>query len=405
MNTVYFSICAKNYLSQAYALGNSLKLYAPNDEFFIVLVDEIDDIEISSEFKHLSPKQILQIDVTELAFKYDVIEFSTSVKPFFIDYFFKNGYDNVIYLDPDMVVYNKLDYLTEQLNSFDFIITPHIRKPYLNYKGSTPEEEILFVGIYNLGFFAIKKSMNGLHFIEWWKNKLLNQCYADKNDALHVDQKWIDFLPSFYPSKVLIEKSPTINMASWSIHEVFFSKIGNKYFVDDCPLLIFHFSGIDILDENCINKKQTLFNLTNKTEYKELFTEYKNIVLSNKYDYYKNQKYKYDYFSNGVYIDTYVRRIYRLAVKETFTFDLNLFEVDPRNSVYNFLYKKKLLIGENAPKYYRLKSAYNNAENKIQTLEKGLLILKKIIGIKYYSFLMRFFAKYSRFENQPFLLK
>ena len=58
---------------------------------------------------------------------------------------------------------------------------------------------------------------------------------------MHVDQKWLDFLPSFYPENVLIEKNASINMASWSIHEVEFKEVDEIYYVDEQPLLIFHF--------------------------------------------------------------------------------------------------------------------------------------------------------------------
>jgi hypothetical protein len=406
MKTTYFTICAKNYLAQAYVLGTSVKKYCPDDSFYVVLVDEIDDCQISKDFIHLTPKScLLDINIDELAFKYNVIEFSTSVKPFFIEYFFNNGFDNVVYLDPDMVVYQPLLYLKDQLNIYDFIITPHIRKPYKKYFGSTPEEEILFVGIYNLGFFAVKNSNLAKDFIQWWKEKLLNQCYADKLEALHVDQKWLDFLPSFYPGNVLIELKPTINMASWSIHEVDFTSNKGQYYIDSQPLLIYHFSGIDITDKNSINKKQLLFDLINKPEYTELFKEYKENVISNNYDYYKSFKYKYDFFTNGIYIDSYLRRLFRLTITKNIQFNKMLFETNSNDTLFSFFKKHKLLIGEKEPKYFLLKTAYKNADKKIYFLEQCLLLLKKVIGIKYYFFLIRFFSNYIKFENQSFLIK
>ena len=175
MSNVIFTICAKNYLAQAYSLAESLKLHEANTDFFIIVSDFEDNIILNNEYTHLSPKILTEINIDDLAFKYNVIEFSTAIKPFFINHFFNKNYEKVVYLDPDMYIYNNLNIIYNNLNKYDFIITPHIRKPYIHFQGSTSEEEILFVGIYNLGFFAINNSQNGIDFTKWWKEKLKDQ--------------------------------------------------------------------------------------------------------------------------------------------------------------------------------------------------------------------------------------
>ncbi len=404
MNNVIFTICAKNYLAQAYSLGESIKNHEPNTDFYIIVSDLEEDTILNDSFIHLSPKILTEIDLDDLTFKYNVIEFSTAIKPFFINYFFNKKYNKVVYLDPDMYIYNNLNIIYNNLDNYDFIITPHIRKPYIKFNGSTSEEEILFVGIYNLGFFAINNTKIGNEFINWWEEKLRDQCYADKFDALHVDQKWLDFLPSFYPERVLIEKSPTINMASWSIHEVDFKEVNEKYYVDDNPLLIFHFSGIDILDKNNINKKQNKFNLINKPEYENLFNNYRTAVLSSNFNYYNKLNYSYDYFKNGVYIDSFLRRIYRTLDHEIKKELISIFGIGNK-SLYNLFKSNNLLIGEKSNKYNRLKSSIKHSDKKIQLFENLLLFVKKLFGIKYYYILVRFMSVYSRFENQKFLVK
>lgn len=404
MKNVIFTICAKNYLAQAYALGKSLEYNEPNTDFFIIVSDLVEEIDLNNSFNHLSPTILTNLDIEDLSFKYNVIEFSTAIKPFFISYFFNKNYDKVVYLDPDMYIYKSLNYIYNKLDQYDFIITPHIRKPYIEFNGSTSEEEILFVGIYNLGFFAIRNTPNGIKFIKWWEEKLKNQCYADKFDALHVDQKWLDFLPSFFPENVLIEKSPTINMASWSIHEVNFKEVNENYYIDEEPLLIYHFSGIDILDADNINKKQSKFTLKNKPEYKNLYKNYRIAVINEKFEYYNKFNYSYDYFENGVFIDAYLRRIYRSLNTEIKNRISSNFGIE-ENSLYDLFNSNKLLIGETSNKYNRLKSTFKNSDKKIKLFENILHLVKKIIGIKYYYILVRFMSVYARFENHKFLVK
>ena len=113
---VIFTICAKNYLAQAKTLGYSVKKHSPTTDFYILLSDEIGDVSIyCDDFEVIESKSLKNIpNFSTLAFKYNVIEFSTSVKPFFFDWLLnEKRYEKILYLDPDMVVYNSLDFLFE----------------------------------------------------------------------------------------------------------------------------------------------------------------------------------------------------------------------------------------------------------------------------------------------------
>jgi lipopolysaccharide biosynthesis glycosyltransferase len=212
---VAFTICAKNYLAQAFTLKESFEIHNPNCDFFIFLSDDSEGIADSV----ITLEDSWIPDWKKMAFKYNVIEFSTSVKPFCFKKLFQENYDKIIYLDPDIYVTNPLDEIFDFLENKTIVLTPHYCNIQTEYTGSITEEEILFVGIYNLGFTAIKNNLIGLKIIDWWMNRLSNKCYADKIDALHVDQKWMDFIPAFFPNDVLITHHMGINPAIWNLHE------------------------------------------------------------------------------------------------------------------------------------------------------------------------------------------
>jgi len=46
--------------------------------------------------------------------------------------------------------------------------------------------------------------------IDWWKERLKNDCRIDLCNGLFVDQHWINFVPIFYKDSVLIENIPAI---------------------------------------------------------------------------------------------------------------------------------------------------------------------------------------------------
>lgn len=401
-----FTICAKNYLAQAKTLGFSLRKFAPEIDFYIILSDEIgtDTIDYAG-FEIIEAKTLHNIPFFyELAFKYDVIEFSTAVKPFFLDLLInEKGYTKVLYIDPDMVVYSSLDFLFEALDKQDALLTPHLLYPYIKYEGATREEELLFVGIYNLGFFGINNSVNGKHIIEWWKVKLKDQCFADKEDGLHVDQKWMDFLPALFGEKVLILRHPGINLAFWNMHERVFVDNGKEYTVDGAPLVIFHFSGLDPLNYQEIARKQTKFNLTNLPQYTRLFKEYVTELKSNQFNYLSTLIYRYNKFDNQVHILKYQRRLYRSLLNEGYQF-ANPFQTGA-NTLYALLDSNKLIIQDKQGKYMALKKGITDFNAKVSKMQFLLLCCKKLIGIKYYYLLMRFMEVYARFEKQSFLIK
>src|ERR1700761_2602809 len=168
MKNAIFTICAKNYLAHALTLADSVKQHQPNEDFFILLSDDLAGTDVLSAYTIIQSKDIGITDFYKMAFQYDVIEFSTSIKPFFIKRLFEQQYDKVLYIDPDMVIYKSLDFVFDHLNRYHAVLTPHLLKPYIDYSGATSEEELLFVGIYNLGFLGIKNSSVGLNITNWW---------------------------------------------------------------------------------------------------------------------------------------------------------------------------------------------------------------------------------------------
>src|SRR5574344_1382467 len=105
-----FTIVATNYVGLAQSLEKSIKRYNDNVDFYIVVADEP-----TTEIKNKLHKNVLIakefLDYTtdkwyEMAFKYNLTEFCTSIKPPSISYFFSVGYDKVAYFEPDILCFN-----------------------------------------------------------------------------------------------------------------------------------------------------------------------------------------------------------------------------------------------------------------------------------------------------------
>lgn len=404
-----FTICAKNYLAQALTLKSSFQHHNPNCDFYIFISDSSEGLT-EEEIDNVVLLDDHWIDNWRLmAFKYNVIEFSTSIKPFCFKKLFKENYSKVIYLDPDTYVTKPLDEIFNFLDNKSIVLTPHYCNIQTDYTGSITEEEILFVGIYNLGFAAIKNDKVGMEIVNWWMNRLANKCYADKIDALHVDQKWMDFIPAFFPNDVLITHHLGINPAIWNLHErELIININKEYVIRNnktkeiFPLLFFHFSGFDPFSPKLINRRHPKYNTDVYPSYIPLFDEYVKGLYENGYDKYSKMTYSFNAFEDGENILPLYRRLFRVF-EDKFTGSNPFSE---KEFFFLTLKKNKLLSGIKSTKF----SIYSeNDRNKGRTFQKisinSFKILKSIIGIRYYFSLIVFLNNFTRFEKQGFLIK
>lgn len=400
-----FTICAKNYIAQALTLKQSVKKYCQDIEFFIFLSD-LKDVDNLPE--------VVELDISwipswrNMAFKYNVIEFSTSIKPFCFEKLFNLGYESVIYLDPDIYVTYRLDDIFDLLQNKSMVLSPHYCELEINYTGSISEEEILWVGIYNLGFAALKNDPKGRKIIQWWQNRLLSKCYADKHDGLHVDQKWIDFLPAFFPNDVYITHHMGINPAIWNLHERALVIDKNQYFIRNLktgkhfPLLFFHFSGFDPYNPNLINRRHPKYTADKFPSFLPLIEEYVKHEYENNYDYFSKLSYSFNNFDDGEIILPIHRRLFRVLEDEVL--ETNPFSAS--SNIRKIFLSNRLLSGLKVSGF----STFTNKEkNRRGMFEKIIVvvfkIIKIIVGIRYYARLLFFLNIFTRFENQVFLLK
>jgi hypothetical protein len=166
-------------------------------------------------------------------------------KPFAFNVLKSLGFDEIVYLDPDTFVFDRIDDIFELLNHNDILITPHITSPITSVDNLWYTElSALKHGAYNLGFLAVNMHRsNSQSFINWWQERCTDYCKTDFPNGLFTDQKWIDLAPGLFDS-VKIIRTPGYNVASWNLHNnIPFSKNDSVYFCNDSRLKFFHFSG------------------------------------------------------------------------------------------------------------------------------------------------------------------
>ena len=401
-NNVIFTVCAKNYLAQALTLKQSIETSNPDVRFFIFLSDGVEGEELP-EVILLDESWIPQWE--KMAFKYNVIEFSTSIKPFCIDYLFNKGYENVLYIDPDIYVYQSLKGIFDILESKSIVLTPHRCTMFDDMRGPTSELIVSLVGVYNLGFIGIRNNIIGRRVVNWWKNRLRDYCYDDKEQGLFVDQKWMNFIVGYFPDDVYISHDLGINMAIWNIQEreLFIEDDTYKVRSIEDPskvynLTFFHFSGYDPYKPDNIDKRVNDYTVKEYPQYKKLLDDYRKAEMENGYDKYHSMSYSFNSFSDSTMILPINRRLYRVDSRmHQFA---NPFDV--QGEVYKQFKRSRLLscyqVGKSIKKEQRgLKTAGFGSPRNYK-------FLLKLVGIDWYQKIMRLWRIFGRDENTTFLL-
>jgi glycosyltransferase involved in cell wall biosynthesis len=315
----FCTIVARNYLPHARVLAWSLARHG--DQRLSVLV--IDDVEKQVD-PSTEPFEVVHPDDLDLSTRqfhlmatiYDVMELSTAMKPWLMDYLLAQTGDPVAYLDPDMELFAPIDDVGGLADEHGIVLTPHLTEP-LPRDGLFPDETyILRAGVFNLGFIAL--STDSLPFRQWWKKRLDRDCRISQAEGLFVDQRWIDLVPGLFDHAII--RDPGFNVAYWNLSTRKVTRAGSGFMVDDRPLRLFHFSGFSPLDPHLLSRHlangRARVHLADQPALARICSRYAKSLLDAGYLEAQRSAYRFNYAANGIPIDRRLRNAYRLAVLE-----------------------------------------------------------------------------------------
>jgi hypothetical protein len=236
------------YLDRASLLRESVRRHHPEIEIVLVLVDALPKDqslldEISRFDQVLLPDDLVSCNARQWLFGYDVVEACTAMKGPALVTLLEQGADRVLYLDPDIALFDRLDATLATLGPHSVALTPHQLMPATT-RTAVQDNEItsLLTGVYNLGFLGVNNDEQGRTFARWWADRLMDFCYDDSSRGLFTDQRWMDLVPVFF-ERTTVLRDPGLNVASWNIAERNISLDAHgSYLANDAPLRFYHFT-------------------------------------------------------------------------------------------------------------------------------------------------------------------
>jgi glycosyltransferase involved in cell wall biosynthesis len=306
------TIVSKNYLPFARVLARSFLRHHPGSRFVVCLVDRIDGAfdPAGEPFEVVEAETLPIEDFTDFCFKYTILELNTAVKPAFLRRLFErpDAAPKLVYFDPDIVVYRRLDELSALLDRHAVVLTPHLDRP-IEDDLLPGEVQILQSGSYNLGFLALSGAERSLPLLEWWHRRVYDRCVVDVPKGLFVDQKWMDLVPGLHDG-VHVLRDPGYNVAYWNLHGRNVEGSLDDPRCNGRPLVFFHFSGVDPEALGRVSKHQNRFTLGDVGGARALYEDYRDRLLAAGYRETRAWPYAWAAFDNGVAIPDVARSFY-----------------------------------------------------------------------------------------------
>ncbi|WP_022928959.1 methyltransferase domain-containing protein [Patulibacter americanus] len=314
------TIIAKNYVAHARVLASSFTAHHPGSRCFVLFVDDVEGyLDLADEPFEVVRAEDLDIDPTDLDEMrgiYNILEFSTAVKPWLLRYMLDHHDDGsgICYFDPDIQVHSRMTELEAALQESSVVLTPHLTAPMPRDGKKPSETDILIAGVYNLGFIGLSASDETDHLVAWWQERLRTDCRVDTEKGFFVDQRWIDFVPGMVRSLHLLEL-PSYNIAYWNLPTRPLGKAGEQVEVDGHPLRFFHFSGYSPDRRDQLSKHQNRVVLRADPVLRELCDGYGDALEAAGFQEVRTLPYTHDVLPNGLQIDHLSRALYRAAIE------------------------------------------------------------------------------------------
>jgi hypothetical protein len=291
------TIAAKNHLSMVRVLAASLAERHPDLPFALLLLDDPDGLfdPRSEPFEVISVSDLGLPHPERFLFQYGRGEVASALKPNLLRLLLDRGHDHVLFLDPDMLVLDRLDSVLDALGRHQVVLSPHLLTPASGDGGADRELAILTAGAANGGMLGVSGGSSARAFLDWWEDRLYTHCRLSVAEGLQHDQRWLDLAPAMFDGVHLL-RDPRCNVAYWNLPER-----------SDQSFALVHFSGFDPARHDRVTRHDG--RLTPEAfGAPDLFRSYSELLNAAGFRRSRHWAYSHDFFDDGTVVPAVARR-------------------------------------------------------------------------------------------------
>jgi len=394
------TIVSANYLAYARTLEASVRQHQPDADFRVLIVDrpteEVKAAVARSGLRAVYAQDLGIPDFEHVAFKYELVELNTALKPTFLKSLFAEGFAKVAYLDPDIRVFSSLAPVFDPLDNANIVLTPHAMAPAMD--GLRPSDiDFLRNGTFNLGFVALSNTAESIRILDWWEERCLTYGFNDLGFGTFVDQKWMDLVPCYFAGAYVL-KHPGCNVAYWNLHEREVTGSKGNFHVGDYPLCFFHFSGVKAELPTVLSRHQTRHSIQPGTTLAELVADYCEALLRNEHKAFAGIKYTFSHFDNGDAITVTARRA------ACFTEGAASRPFAAGTPLHTLVKQKGMLKRSGDAETGANTLSFDQDSRRVRTINGLVRLAASVIGIERFSTLARYMGFLTRESNMARVL-
>jgi hypothetical protein len=228
------------FLSRGLALASSLRRHCPDHRLWVLCLDDICYHALASA-AHPGIVPVRRADfergdaaLTDSAHGRTEREYYFTCTPSLPLFVFRQDptIQTLTYLDADVFFFADPQPVFDEIADSAIAIIPH-RFPAANRHYER-------YGIFNVGWLTFRRSDVALACLTWWRLRCIEWCYDRDDPTRFADQKYLDDWPTRFES-VHVVRHKGANVASWNLANYHVTTRDGRVFVDDEPLVFFHF--------------------------------------------------------------------------------------------------------------------------------------------------------------------
>lgn len=273
----FAAIATPSHLASARVALDSLRPHAGTMARFLFTVGQgADDVVPLEGVTRVAVEDVIDVPVLgALVARYTAAEFSCALKPLVLRWLAGRGFAHLHYVDADVKFYADLAPVRLQLEQADIVLTPHCLQPFPQDANRPRELTLLRGGAFNAGYVGVSATPQGLHFLDWWAQRVTRHGFQDPARGMSADQRWLDLVPALFPGLAIL-RHPGVNVGYWNLQE---REVNDGEAGPRCgrePLLFFHFSGFDPREPGALSVYQDRFDTAEMPVVARLLRDYAN---------------------------------------------------------------------------------------------------------------------------------
>ncbi|KAF1679079.1 MULTISPECIES: hypothetical protein [Bacillus] len=254
MSKFHFStLVSRTHVFKLQPLIQSLHESCSDFHLYVLCVDpKAYELLQYPEWEHVTLVQLYEVETPELLEAKNnrtFHEYCWTLKPAFLFHVMTNWDDAEYFahMDTDLFFFSDPELIFAENPNASLFLTDHNNsKRFMSYYERT--------GRFNTGFVGTRNVREAYEAVWQWRQECISYCTVDMDAErkTYGDQRYVEKWPEQF-EHVHIIKSIGVNTALWNIEKYKVSKRNGKVYVNESPLIFYHFSGLTLVTENEFN--------------------------------------------------------------------------------------------------------------------------------------------------------